>query len=294
LTLSQTEIAAPCPSDQVPREGQVCSDNMTVQVTTTAVDPENDVLTYNYTVSGGQIVGQGADVSWDLTGAAPGTYTITAGVDDGCGVCGQTQTRTITVAACDCVPVEVCECADVSVTGPSGLVQAGETMTFTANVSGGNVATYNWEVDNGEIISGQGTNTITVQTTPEMTGNVTATLNTTTVDCPECGRTATGIGSIAAPITPVEVDEFGPLSPDEVRARLDGFFADLQNNPNDQGVIINYGSARDVARRETLIRNHIRFRRFDASRIRFERGDTEPTVRTRLIRVPPGAEQPTP
>jgi hypothetical protein len=266
---------------------------MTTQVTTTAVDPENDVLTYNYTVSGGRIVGTGANVSWDLTGAAPGTYTITAGVDDGCGVCGQTQTRTITVRECDCVAERVCVCADVSVTGPSELVSAGETMTFTANVSGGNVTTYNWSVDNGEIISGQGTNTITVQTTATTTGNVTATLDTTG-DCPECARTVTGIGSIAAPITPVEVDEFGPLSADEVRARLDGFFADLQNNPNDQGVIINYGSARDVARRETLIRNHIRFRRFDATRIRFERGGGEPTIRTRLIRVPAGAEQPTP
>jgi hypothetical protein len=268
---------------------------MTTQVTTTAVDPENDVLTYNYTVSGGRIVGTGANVSWDLTGAAPGTYTITAGVDDGCGVCGQTQTRTITVRECDCVAVVVCVCAEVSVTGPTGLVRPGETMTFTANVSGGDVATYNWSVDNGEIISGQGTNTITVETTAGQTGNVTATLNTTsTGDCPDCARTATAIGSFETPITFVEVDTFGPLSADEVRARLDGFFAELQNNPNDQGVIINYGSARDIARRETLIRNHIRLRRFDASRIRLERGGEEPTIRTRLIRVPPGAEQPTP
>ncbi|HXH69690.1 MAG TPA: hypothetical protein VNI60_05000 [Pyrinomonadaceae bacterium] len=293
LTLSQTEVIAPCPSGQVPREGVVCSDNMTTQVTTTAVDPENDVLTYNYTVSGGRIVGTGANVSWDLTGAAPGTYTITAGVDDGCGVCGQTQTRTITVRTCDCVEPPRCVCADVSITGPSGLIKAGETMTFTANVSGGNVATYNWSVDNGEIISGQGTNTITVQTTATTTGNVTATLNTTG-DCPECARTVTGIGSISAPIIFVQVDEFGPLSNDDVRNRLDSFFVELQNNPNDQGVIINYGSARNVARRETLIRNHIRFRNFDASRIRFERGAEEPTIRTRLIRVPPGAEQPTP
>ncbi len=110
LTLSQTEVAAPCPSGQVPREGTVCSDKMNVQVTTTAVDPEKDVLMHHYTVSGGRIVGQGAKVFWDLTGIAPGTYTITAGVDDGCGICGQTQTGTITVRNCDCVvsvmPVE--------------------------------------------------------------------------------------------------------------------------------------------------------------------------------------------
>ncbi len=132
LTLSQTEVAASCAAGQVPREGTVCSDNMIVQVTATAVDPEKDVLMYYYTVSGGRIVGQGKKVSWDLTGIAPGTYTITAGVDDGCGVCGQTQTRTITVKNCDCVvavtPVE-CNCPDVTVSDVAA-VTPGQTLTF--------------------------------------------------------------------------------------------------------------------------------------------------------------------
>ncbi|MDQ3748185.1 MAG: hypothetical protein M3367_04085 [Acidobacteriota bacterium] len=103
LTLNQTEVAASCPSGQVPQEGMTCDDKMTVQVTTKAVDPEKDVVMYHYTVSGGRIVGQGANVYWNLSGIAPGTYTITAGVDDGCGICGQTQTRTITIRSCSCV-----------------------------------------------------------------------------------------------------------------------------------------------------------------------------------------------
>ena len=103
LTLSQTEVAASCPSGQVPQEGMACDDKMSVEIKTTAVDPEKDVVIYHYTVSGGRIVGQGSRVSWNLMGIAPGTYTITAGVDDGCGVCGQTQTRTITIRNCDCV-----------------------------------------------------------------------------------------------------------------------------------------------------------------------------------------------
>lgn len=69
----------------------------TISVTTTAVDPENDTLFYNYTVSAGQIRGTGAKVTWDLTGVPPGTYTITAGVDDGCGICGKTETRSVVV-----------------------------------------------------------------------------------------------------------------------------------------------------------------------------------------------------
>lgn len=38
-----------------------------ISVMTVAVDPENDVLTYNYKVSAGRIVGTGAKVVWDLT-----------------------------------------------------------------------------------------------------------------------------------------------------------------------------------------------------------------------------------
>ena len=64
---------------------------------TTAVDPEGDVLTYQYTVSGGSIVGSGAEVVWDLMGVAPGIYTITAGVDDGAGIIGQTKAQKILI-----------------------------------------------------------------------------------------------------------------------------------------------------------------------------------------------------
>jgi hypothetical protein len=131
LDLDRTTIILPCPAGFVPREGVTCPDNTTIVIRTTAVDPENDVLTYNYTVSGGRIVGTGANVSWDLSGLSPGTYTIVAGVDDGCGLCGQTQTKTVTVAQCDCV--QRCVCPTISVSGPAGVTAIGDTMTFTAS-----------------------------------------------------------------------------------------------------------------------------------------------------------------
>lgn len=295
LTLSETEIAAPCPVGQVPREGQVCSDNMTVNVTTTAVDPENDVLTYNYTVSQGRIVGQGANVTWDLTGVAPGTYTITSGVDDGCGVCGQTQTKTITVRTCDCVtPPPPCVCANVDVSGPAGLVRAGDTMTFTANTSGGNVATYNWSVDAGTIVSGQGTNTITVQTTAGQTGNVTATLNTTG-DCEACAKTITAVGSIEAPLTPQLVDTINAASNDDIKARFDALRIALSNDPAAQGYIINYGTVRQITARERQIRTAITFLKIDPSRVTIVRGGDKATgIETQVFVVPAGATPPTP
>jgi hypothetical protein len=270
---------------------------MTVNVTTTAVDVENDVLTYNYTVSQGRIVGTGANVSWDLTGVAPGTYTITAGVDDGCGVCGQTKTQTVTVAACDCVqpPPPPCNCPDVSITGPGSTTQPGQTMTFTANVSGASTGTvtYNWSVSAGSIVSGQGTPTITVQTTADMAGqNITATVNIAN-DCTTCTKTATETGVIAQPPSAVKVDEFGAATADDIKARLDAFYIELNNNPSDQGVIIDYGTDKQIAQREAQIRKAIAFRKYDASRVTFVRGQgTE--VRTVFWRVPSGAAQPTP
>ncbi|CAN5746909.1 hypothetical protein BH20ACI4_BH20ACI4_09830 [soil metagenome] len=293
VTVSETEVWLPCPPGTQSRSGK-CSDEMNVNVTTNATDAENDTLVYNYTVSGGRIVGSGANVTWDLSGVRPGTYTVTAGVDDGCGICGETKTTTIEVKECDDCE-GTCECPTVSITGPSSAVQPGDTMTFTANVSGGSQdsVTYNWSVDKGTIIEGQGTPVITVSTEG---------LEDTTVEarvvvgglCERCQGEDSETGVVARGIGPIEFDDFGPLANDDVRLRLDNFFVDLQNNPNDTGYIINYGPPRQVALRERLIRNHISLRRFPASRIVIVNGGEEPEIRTKLWRVPVGADPPTP
>ncbi len=297
LSVSDSEIVLPCPAGTRSTEGQ-CNDNTTVSVTTTAVDQENDVLNYNYTVSGGRIVGTGANVQWDLSGLQPGSYTITAGVDDGCGLCGQTKTETVRVVSCpNCV--QPCECWTVSVTGPSGITQPGESMTFTANVSGGSATdpTYNWSVSSGTITSGQGTPSITVATTREMANSsVTATVELgATGLCPECPRSASETGGVAPNPTAVQIDEFGKLPNDDIRGRLDSFFAELANNPNNQGYIINYGTDRDIAARERLILNHMTFRSFDRNRVTLVRGgDNGGQINTKLYRIPPGADNPAP
>ncbi len=83
LELSETEITALTPKR--------------VSISTTAFDAENDVLTSVYIVSAGRIIGPGPKVVWDVTGVPPGIYTITAGVGDGCGICGSTVTKTVTI-----------------------------------------------------------------------------------------------------------------------------------------------------------------------------------------------------
>lgn len=75
------------------------SRQLTVRTTFHEVDIPFEIL---YTVSAGGIIGDGANVTWDLTGVDAGQYTITAGLSlphrvFGWKVFGQTQTRILTI-----------------------------------------------------------------------------------------------------------------------------------------------------------------------------------------------------
>lgn len=296
VTLGEKTVYIPCPPGSRPRAGGNCSDDMTVSVTTVARDPDNDVLTYNYTVSGGRIVGQGANVSWDLSGVQPGTYTVTVGVDDGCGVCGTTKTETITVANCDCEPIpQECICPTVTVDGPSGTTAPGGTMTFTANLSGGSggTPTYNWSVSAGSIESGQGSPVITVRVPSDgSVTNITATVEVTTcTTCPSASETA----PVTVPDQPRLIDTQGPGVDDDVKARVQAYFIQLNNEPTATGYIINYGTDREIARREAQIKKAIAFLKLDASRVTFVRGgNTGEGIVTKYWLVPAGVTPPTP
>ncbi|REJ78270.1 MAG: hypothetical protein DWQ47_02060 [Acidobacteria bacterium] len=291
VTLSENTITKPCEPGFQPKEGVQCRDDQTVDIRTNASDEEGDVLTYNYTVSGGRIVGQGANVTWDLSGVNTGTYTVTVAVDDGCGVCSETKTETVEVVECDCE--KVCECPTLTVDGPPAAVEPGDTMTFTANVVGGNQQniTYSWEVSQGSIQSGQGTPQIVVDTTGLEDTNVRATVSITGDEGCNCDREASETGVISGTPDPRLVDEFGPIPNNDVKARLDIFITQLANDPTATGYIVNYGSARDVTRRERLIRDYmVNENGVDPSRLVFVNGGVESAIRTRLWIVPAGAD----
>ncbi|HQZ96417.1 MAG TPA: hypothetical protein PLP21_08865 [Pyrinomonadaceae bacterium] len=295
VSLSDMVITLPCRPGTTSKSG-ACNDSKTISVSTKASDPENDVLTYNYTVSGGRIVGTGANVQWDLSSAQVGTYTIVTGVDDGCGVCGKTDTKTIRVEECpDCqAPPKTCSCPTLSVSGPAGITNPGDTMTFTASASGD--VTYNWTVSAGSIESGQGTPSITVRTTKEMAGsNVTATVNIGGTD-PTCNclTTASDNGGVAAIPTATPVDEYGALKDDDVKARVDNFYIQLNNNPSAKGYIINYGTAAQIKKQKAQIMKAITFRKYDAGRVTFVDGPNNGEVKTKFWLVPAGADNPQP
>ena len=297
VDLSATVITLPCRPGTISKSGS-CSDSpKTISVSTHASDPENDVLTYNYTVSGGRVVGTGANVQWDLSSAQVGTYTITTGVDDGCGVCGKTDTRTIKVQECpDCIaPGPKCACVTPTVSGPSGVTNPGDAMTFTASAASD--STYNWSVSAGTIESGQGTPIITVRTTSEMAGsNVTATVDIGGSD-PACNciKQASETAPVQPKPTSNTVEEFGKAENDDVKARVDNFYIQLDNNPNAQGYIINYGTPAQIKARKAQIDKAITFRKYDRSRLVWVDGpDNGSGISTKFIVVPPGAVKPTP
>ncbi|MCY7375938.1 MAG: hypothetical protein LH472_08180, partial [Pyrinomonadaceae bacterium] len=100
LTLNRNEIITDCPSFDS-TQNKSCSDDIKhIAVFTKAIDPENDVLSYIYLVSGGKIIGAGANVVWDLSSVKAGIYGITAVADDGCGICGKTMTKIVVVKEC--------------------------------------------------------------------------------------------------------------------------------------------------------------------------------------------------
>jgi photosystem II stability/assembly factor-like uncharacterized protein len=75
LYLSHSEISSNCsPSDTN------CSDQRRIQVRVMAVQPEDSYEEIDYNVTAGKIIGDGANVEWDLSKVQTGQYTITAGV----------------------------------------------------------------------------------------------------------------------------------------------------------------------------------------------------------------------
>lgn len=140
-------------------------DELNVKIQTLSQDAEKNNLQYYYKVSGGQITGQGENVIWNLSKVErPGKYTITAGIGSADFPYGKTITKTIELKECPECDAP-CECPAINVTGSEKTVSKGETVEFTANINGGSQdsPTFNWTVENGTIIEGQGTTKIKVR-----------------------------------------------------------------------------------------------------------------------------------
>lgn len=99
-----------------------------------------------------------------------------------------------------------------------------------------------------------------------------------------------------------KIDEFGLLGECDLRSRFDNFMIAVQNNPAAKGYAIFY-QGKDIlpanyesgpAVHAKMFTNHLRFRRFDPSRIVIISGGFRESLSTELWLVPSGAEPPQP
>src|SRR5215218_4310378 len=193
-------VLRPCPP---PTSSSTCTPTGSeVTLVANATDPDSDQLLYTWSVTGGRLSGEGRQVTWDLSGVANGSYTATVEVNDGNQHTANGST-TVTVADCTgCVPPPP-PCPTVSVSCPTD-VEPNQPVTFTASVTGGAEGaswTYNWSVSAGTISSGQGTSTITVDTTGLGSQSVTASVTIGGAD-PSCNATASCTTGVKPPPTP--------------------------------------------------------------------------------------------
>jgi hypothetical protein len=190
-------------------------------------------------------------------------------------------------------------CPNVTVSCPETNM-LGAPAVFTVNVSGGDSKvnpSYRWEVSAGTIVSGQGTEMLTVDTTGlPLVGRQTLTATVEVggfpADCPDTASCAVGVYVI---IDYFPRDEYGDLRWSDEKARLDNFAIELRNNPAARGHVVCYGGRRgrrgEAERRCTRARDYlVTRRRFAPDRIVTVDGGYMERMTVVLWVLPPGAD----
>lgn len=91
-----------------------------------------------------------------------------------------------------------------------------------------------------------------------------------------------------------EFFECEKISNNLLKEKVKNFYTELKKDSDSQGYIINYGTDKEIAKREKQIKDSMNFRDDDAPRITFVRGGNESKLKTVFWIVPAGAEPPTP
>jgi len=286
---ADTRLVTICPRD-------TAQANTQVQLRANARDPQGRSLRYTWTTTGGRIVGDGPNPVWDLSGVSPGVYTASVEVDNGLGAECRAFSST-KVAVNECPPLREL-CPNISIYCPD-TVTIGAPVTFTAEISGGTMGVtpvYNWKVSAGTITGGQGTPTITVDTTGLGGQPITATVE---VGGYNLNCTATCTTQVPAPLLSRKFDEYPNVRFNDEKARLDNFAIQLQNEPSAQGYIIAYGGRSGRAGEAQLRANRARDylvneRGIEAGRIVTIDGGIRDNLTVELWVVPQGATPPSP
>jgi hypothetical protein len=299
---AQTSNRAGAPSLSLTADSGVirncAGDAATVRLNAAATSSSGNPLRYKWSTNGGRLTGDGANPTWDLSGAAPGVYQAVVDVDAGDPNCAAFASVAVVVTECPPTPPPPPSCPTVTVECPDS-VAVNAPVTFRGNVSGGSgnvTPSYNWTVSAGTIISGQGTDSITVDTAGLAGQTVRATL-----DVGGYGMPCPASCSVSVPIeiTPRKFDEYYDIARNDEKARLDNYAIQLQGEPGAQGYIIVYPSSKaksdEAQARATRISDYlVNSRGIDASRFTITMGRARENWLIELWIVPQGAQPPVP
>jgi hypothetical protein len=255
---------------------------------------ENTAQTrYIWTTDAGRIEGNGPTATWVLDGVAPGSYrayleTVTGTTKVDC------QAFASTTVLVECPPVP--ECPKVTVICPD-RVDSSAPLRFGSLVSGavgGLPLVYTWTVNTGTIISGQGTDSITVSPTGLEGQTITATV-ALGFDLARCS--ANCAAQIPVRQTCRKFDEYPEISRNEEKARLDNFGIELQNDPFATAYVVIHPTASGKAgeideRRREVLDYLVNARGLDGKRIRIQVGSAAAALFIEIWLCPRGVTLP--
>lgn len=177
----------------------------------------------------------------------------------------------------------------VSVSGP-GSVMADAPIVFTAEP--GNYGSYSWSLSSGDIISGQGTSSITVVNV-SMGGSCTATVQISHQGCTSSSSATVTISGLPL-ARPVE--QYGNIRFNDEKARLDNLAILVQNDPRATVYLIGYGTCKNegLARANRAKNYLVNSRQIDPNRVVVVDGGCRSEFLMELWLVPEGATPPEP
>jgi outer membrane protein OmpA-like peptidoglycan-associated protein len=209
----------------------------TVTATVNGTDTYNHPLNYMWTATGGTISGTGSTTRWDSASAAPGSYTITAHVDDGHGNTASCSSDVSVTAKPIPAPTMSCSANPSSV-----LVGERAKVTAMVNDQSGTPLNYTWQANAGQVVgSGE---SVDLDTTGLAAGTYTVTgrVENGKGGAADCSANVT-VNAPMAPPQPVVVGQCvfkaNSARVDNVCQRLlDTLALDLQNDPQAKGVVV--------------------------------------------------------
>jgi outer membrane protein OmpA-like peptidoglycan-associated protein len=275
--------------------------NDTVTVHVNANSPDNLPLTYSYTASGGAVEGNGPDARWNPSGVNPGSYTVTAKVDDGKGG----------TASCNAeirVEEKPHHPPTVSCSANPTTIMPGERSTISCNATSPDnlPLTYSYSASSGQI-SGNGPQA-QFDSTGAQPGTVTIKCEVTDSRGDKAeGSTTVEVQQPPPPPQATKVGDCGYTTAGVSRVDnackrvLDDVALRLKNEPNAKAVVIGYADPKEpraaslAAKRAELVKQFLGEKGIDASRISTRVGEPNKEAsakenrRIEVVFVPEGA-----